>query len=147
MNDVPKHRFVAAGSIDGPWNTIFGLKIVLETPRPLNEVRDFGARPPDGSFAQPIAITPPGTGSFLIGGDIWGYRTVDLQATKEFQLGDFALTARVNVLNVFDFENYTTFNIVSVGSDGVLDPQLEVNPFGDILYVPRTMSFEVSMRF
>ena len=61
--------------------------------------------------------------------------------------GDFALTARVNVLNVFDFENYTTFNIVSVGSDGVLDPQLEVNPFGDILYVPRTMSFEVSMRF
>ena len=147
VNDVPKHRFVAAGSIDGPWDTIFGLKIVLETPRPLNEVRDFGARPPDGSFSQPIAITPPGTGSFLIGGDVWGYRTVDLQATKEFQLGDFALTARVNVLNVFDFENYTTFNIVSVGSDGVLDPQLEVNRFGDILYVPRTMSFEVSMRF
>ena len=147
VNDVPKHRFVAAGSIDGPWDTIFGLKIVLETPRPLNEVRDYGARPPDGSVAQPIAITPPGTGSFLVGGDIWGYRTVDLQATKEFQIGDFGVTARVNVLNVFDFENYTTFNIVSVGSDGVLDPQLEVNQFGDILYVPRTMSFEISMRF
>ncbi len=147
VNDVPKHRFVAAGSIDGPWNTIFGLKIVLETPRPLNEVRDFGYRPPDGSFAQPISITPPGTGSFLIGGDIWGYRTVDLQATKEFQFGDFGLTARVNVLNVFDFENYTTFNILSVGSDGVLDPQFEVNEFGDMLYVPRTMSFEVSLKF
>src|SRR5690606_24418953 len=108
---------------------------------------DFGARPPDGSFAQPIALTPPGTGSFLIGGGIRGFRTVDLPAPQESQVGDVLQTARVNVLNVFDFENYTTFNIVSVGSDGVLDPQLEVNPFGDILYVPRTMSFEVSMRF
>ncbi len=147
VNDVPKHRFVAAGSIDGPWDTIFGLKIVLETPRGLNEVRDYGARPPDGSFSQPIAIEPPATGSFLVGGDIWGYRTVDLQATKEFEFDTFAFTARVNVLNVFDYENYTTFNIISVGSDGVLDPELEVNQFGDILYVPRTMSFEVSFRF
>jgi len=147
VDGVPKHRFVAAGSIDGPWNTVFGMKIVLETPRPMNEIRDFGNRPPDGSFSQPISITPPATGSFLIGGDIWGYRTVDLQATKEFVLGDFSLTARVNVLNVFDFENYSTFNILSVGSDGVLDPQVEVNRFGDMFYVPRTLSFEVSVQF
>lgn len=147
VNDVPKHRFVAAGSIDGPWDTIFGLKIVLETPRPLNEVRDFGYRPADGSYAQPISITPPGTGKFLVGGDIWGYRTVDLQATKEFNFDAFALTARVNVLNVFDFENYTTFNILSVGQDGVIDPEVEVNKYGDMLYVPRTLSFEVSVKF
>jgi outer membrane receptor protein involved in Fe transport len=147
VNDVPKHRFVAAGSIDGPWDTVFGLKIVLETPRPLNEVRDFGYRPPDGSFSQPAAVDPPGTGSFLVGGDIWGYRTVDLQATKRFQLGDFAVTARANVLNVFDFENYTTFNVISVGSNGQIDPEIEVNEFGDMLYVPRTLSFEVSFNF
>jgi outer membrane receptor protein involved in Fe transport len=149
VNDIPKHRFVAAGSIDGPWGTIFGAKVVLETPRPVNEVRDYGNRPPDGSFAQPISITPPGTGSFLIGGDIWGYRTVDLQATKQFQLGDFALTARVNVLNVFDWENHSnlSFNILGVGSGGVLDPELELNEYGDILYVPRTLSFEVSFEF
>jgi hypothetical protein len=147
VNDVPKHRFVAAGSIDGPWDTVFGLKIVLETPRPLNEVRDFGYRPADGSFSQPAAVTPQGTGSFLVGGDIWGYRTVDLQATKRFQLGDFAVTARANVLNVFDFENYTTFNVISVGENGQINPDIEVNEFGDMLYVPRTLSFEVSFNF
>ena len=35
VDGVPKHRFVAAGSIDGPWGLTFGAKIVLETPRPL----------------------------------------------------------------------------------------------------------------
>ena len=34
VDAIPKHRFVAAGSIDGPWGTVFGGKIVLETPRP-----------------------------------------------------------------------------------------------------------------
>src|SRR5690606_41882981 len=94
-----------AGSIDGPWGMTFGAKIVLETPRPLNEVRDYGNRPADGSFSQPIAIDPPGTGSFLIGGDIWGYRTVDFQATKVFNIGDHELSARVNLLNAFDYED------------------------------------------
>ena len=79
---MPEHRFVAAGSIDGPWGMTFGAKLVLETPRPLNEIRDFGARPPDGSFCQPFAYDPPGTGNFIVGGDILGYRTVDLQVDE-----------------------------------------------------------------
>jgi hypothetical protein len=147
VDGLPEHRVVAAGSIDGPWETTFGVKIVLETPRPLNEIRDWGNRPPDGSFSQPFAYDPPGTGSFLIGGDIWGYRTVDFQATKEFLIGDRALTARVNLLNAFDYENYSTFNLISPGSGGVLDPTAEVNEFGDTFYVPRTLSFEVGFRF
>ena len=146
-NGVPEHRFVAAGSIDGPWGTTFGAKLVLETVRPFNEVRDFGARPPDGSFAQPFAYDPPGTGSFLIGGDIFGYRTVDLQATKEFRIGDFGLTARVNLLNAFNYENYSTFNLVGVGSSGTPQPQVEVNEFGDAYYVPRTINFEIGFNF
>ncbi|MGH8166175.1 MAG: hypothetical protein ACREQ1_02995, partial [Woeseiaceae bacterium] len=147
VNDIPEHRFVGAGSIDGPWGTTFGAKIVLETPRPLNEVRDWGNRPPDDSFSQPFTYTPPGTGSFLVGGDIWGYRTVDFQATKVFTIGDYELSARVNLLNAFDYENYNSFNLLSAGADGVLDPQVEVNEFGDMLYVPRTLSFEVGFQF
>lgn len=147
VDTIPEHRFVAAGSIDGPWGLVFGAKIVLETPRPLNEVRDYGARPADGSFSQPIAIEPPGTGSFLIGGDIWGYRTVDFQVTKDFEVGDFTISARMNLLNAFNYENYSTFNILGVGSNGVLDPDLEVNQYGDSLYVPRTFNFEVSVAF
>jgi outer membrane receptor protein involved in Fe transport len=146
-NDVPEHRFVAAGSIDGPWDTTFGAKIVLETPRPVNAISNYGNTPPDGSAAQPITWTPPGTGSFLIGGDIWGYRTVDFQATKVFTVGDYELTARMNLLNAFDYENFKSFNLISAGSGGVLDPEIEVNEFGDMFYVPRTLSFEVGFRF
>jgi len=147
VDNLPEHRFVAAGSIDGPWDTTFGVKVVLETPRPLNEIRDWGNRPPDGSFGQPFAYDPPGTGSFLIGGDIWGYRTVDFQATKEFRFGDYAFSARLNLLNAFDYENFSTFNLISPGSGGVLDPVVEVNEFGETFYVPRTLSFEVGFRF
>ena len=112
-NGVPEHRFVAAGSIDGPWGMTFGAKLVLETIRPLNEIRDI--RQPAGRtarFGQPHAFDPPGTGNFIVGGDIFGYRTVDLQATKEFRFGDFGFTARVNLLNAFDYENYSSFNLV-----------------------------------
>jgi hypothetical protein len=146
-NLVPEHRFVAAGSIDGPWETTFGVKLVLETPRPFNEIRDWGVRPPDGSASQPFTYVPPGTGSFLVGGDIRGNRTVDFQATKEFRVGDFGFTARVNLLNAFDYENYASFNLLSAGANGVLNPQVEVNEFGDALYVPRTLTFEVGFNF
>lgn len=146
-NGVPEHRIVAAGSIDGPWDTTFGAKIVLETPRPLNTIRDYGNRPPDGSYAQPFAYSPPATGSFLIGGNVWGYRTVDLQATKEFRVGDFGFTARLNLLNAFNYPNYSSFNLVSVGSGGTLDPVVTVNKFGDTYYVPRTITLEVGFNY
>ena len=52
---VPKHRLVVAGSIDGPWGITFGAKVVLETPRPLNEVAAAGGyRPPDGSTCAAV---------------------------------------------------------------------------------------------
>jgi outer membrane receptor protein involved in Fe transport len=147
-NGVPKHRLVAAGSIDGPWGVTFGAKLVLETPRPLNEVRGWGQVNPDGSTYEPFAYVPPATGKFLIGGDIWGYRTVDLQATKEFAFGDaFKLTARLNLLNVFNFKNLSTFNLISAGENGVFNPQVEVNEFGNQLYVPRTLTFELGVKF
>jgi hypothetical protein len=72
---------------------------------------------------------------------------VDFQATKEFRFGDHALTARVNLLNAFDYENFKSFNLISAGSGGTLDPVVEVNEFGDSLYVPRTLSFEVGYSF
>jgi hypothetical protein len=53
----------------------------------------------------------------------------------------------VNLLNAFDYENYTSFNLISAGSGGVLAPEVEVNTFGDMLYVPRTISFEVGFAF
>ena len=148
VDAVPKHRLVVAGSIDGPWGLTFGGKVVLETPRPVNEVRCWGVTEPDGSTCQPFGAEPPGTGSFLVGGDIWGYRTVDLQATKEFRFGDrVKMTARVNLLNAFNYKNYSTFSTIEAGANGVYDPTFVYNKFGDMLYVPRTLSVELGMKF
>jgi hypothetical protein len=51
------------------------------------------------------------------------------------------------VLNVFDFKNYSNV-ITDWGSGGVPNPRpVRLNTSGDILYVPRTVSIEVGMKF
>ena len=139
---------MAAGSYDGFWGITFGAKVVLATPEPLNSIEGWGQTNPDGSRSTPIGFTPPGSGKFLVGGKIWGYRTVDFQATKEFALGgDFKLSARVNLLNAFNFKNYSSFNYNGFGNGGIYDPNVSINKFGDNLYVPRTLTFELGMKF
>jgi hypothetical protein len=145
---VPRHRLVMAGSMDGVWGITFGAKVVLESPIAKNNISCWGQQNPDGSTCTPVGFYPPATGKFLVGGDIWGYRTLDLQATKEFKLGDnFAVTARVNLLNALNFHNYTSFNYDSFGSNGIYDPDISVNRYGDIKYVPRTLTFELGVKF
>ncbi len=145
---VPRHRLVMAGSLDGFWGMTFGAKIVLETPEARNNISCWGQNNPDGSTCTPVGFWVPATGKFLVGGDIWGYRTVDFQATKEFQLGDrVSMSARVNLLNAFDFKNYSSFNYNSFGSGGVYDPDISVNKYGDMRYVPRTLTVELGLKF
>ncbi|MEE7546148.1 TonB-dependent receptor [Xanthomonas sp. Kuri4-1] len=145
---VSAHRFVASGSIDGPWGVTFGAKVVLATPEPINTIACFGFTDPDGATCQQVAATPPGAGKFLLGGDIWGYRTVDFQATKEFTVaGDFKLSARVNLLNAFNFKNYSSYAYNGFGTNGQFDPDITINTTGDILYVPRTVTFEIGAKF
>ena len=94
----------------------------------------------------PIAGTPQGSGRFLIGPKIFGYRDVDFQATKNFELGHgLTLYGRFDVLNVFNFRNYSDL-IYRVGPNPY---QLDTtyNPTGNITFVPRTFKFEVGMKF
>ncbi|ENZ96671.1 TonB-dependent outer membrane receptor [Xanthomonas fragariae LMG 25863] len=145
---VAAHRFVASGSIDGPWDVTFGAKLVLATPEPINTSACFGFTDPDGATCQQVGVTPPGSGKFLIGGDIWGYRTLDFQATKEFTIaGDFKMSARVNLLNAFNFKNYGAYAYNGFGSDGQFDPDIAINTTGEINYVPRTLTFELGAKF
>jgi outer membrane receptor for ferrienterochelin and colicin len=145
---APVHRFVASGSIDGPWGMSFGAKLVLATPTPINTIACYGYTAADGSSCQQIAAEPPGSGKFLFGGDIWGYRTVDLQATKEFKVyRDLTMSARINVLNVFNYRNYSSYVYNTFGSNGILAPDIDINTSGDIDYVPRTVTFEIGMKF
>ena len=91
---------------------------------------------------------PPGNGKFLLGGKIWGYRTVDFQASKDFTVyKDFKMSARINLLNAFNFKNFNTYVYNDFGSGGNYAPDITINRTGDILYVPRTVTFEVGMKF
>ncbi|MEJ1095180.1 MULTISPECIES: TonB-dependent receptor [unclassified Pseudoxanthomonas] len=144
----PKHRFTAAGSIDGPWGITFGAKIVLETPTPRNTIACYGVEEWDGSRCQLVGFMPPANGKFLVGGKIFSYRTVDFQATKEFSMGgDTKLTIRANLLNAFNFKNYSEYRYNGFGSNGQFDPDVEVNEDGDIFYFPRTVNVEVGFKF
>ena len=145
---VAAHRFVASGSIDGPWGVTFGAKVVLATPEPINEIACYGRVDADNGTCQAVGVTPPGSGKFLVGGKIWGYRTVDFQATKEFAVyNDFKLSARINLLNAFNFKNYSSYAYNGWGSNGNFDPDITINKTGDINYFPRTVNFEIGAKF
>jgi len=147
-NAAAAHRLVAAGSIDAVWGITLGAKIVLETPTPQNAIVNYGFVDPDGAPYQQVGYVPPGSGKFLVGGNIWGYRTVDFQATKEFALGgDARLTARINLLNAFNFKNYASYINNGFGSGGQFRPDVSVATNRDILYVPRTVTFEIGAKF
>ncbi len=134
-NSVPRHRFVATASMDGFWGITFGGKLVLATP-------DYaysgvcGPRPTDPNLAEcpPDAAKPDNT---------FGYKSVDLQATKEFELGGIQLYGRLDLLNAFNWKNYDGF--ITRVENGELDARF--NTTGNITGVPRTVKFEVGMRF
>jgi hypothetical protein len=87
---------------------------------------------------------PNANGKFLLGGKIFGYRSVDLQATKTFKMaGDTELYARLDIINVFNFDNFATYNYVK--SNGKL--QASYNETGDIVGTPRQVKAEVGFRF
>lgn len=149
-NAAAKHRFVATGSLDGPWGITLSAKLTLATPIPGNFI---GCYPdvtfPNGSTCSPQGVQPQGTGKFLIGGKIFGYRDVDFQATKDFDLGHgVTLYGRFDVLNVFNWNNYTDILYTTRSANGQPLPTLaSYNPVGNITYVPRTVKLELGLRF
>jgi outer membrane receptor for ferrienterochelin and colicin len=137
-NSVPEHRFVATGSLDGFWGITFGGKLTLATPTPVygGTCLPAGTTPAAGQpNCMPAATTPDST---------WGYRSVDLQATKEFDLGGIQLYGRLDLLNAFNWKNYSQ-TIVVDNRNGTIDA--DYNNDGNITGVPRTLKFEVGMRF
>ncbi len=137
-NSVPRHRFVATASMDGFWGITFGGKLTLATPTPVysGTCLPEGVDPaPNEPRCRPASATPDGT---------WGYRSLDLQATKEFELGGIQLYGRLDLLNAFNWKNYNNV-IVTDNRDGTIDA--EYSTTGNITGVPRTLKFEVGMRF
>ena len=85
-NGAPRHRLVVTGSYAGFWGITFGGKITLATPTAVNDW--YPVMQASGyTLPTPQAAVPNATGKFLVGGKIFGYRSVDLQATKTFAGG------------------------------------------------------------
>jgi outer membrane receptor for ferrienterochelin and colicin len=158
-NAAAKHRFVATGSIDGPWGITYAAKLTLATPIPKNDIACYGALQPTGSLCTPIAGVPSGGGlvndpnaigpqKFAFGGKIFGDRDIDFQATKNFDLDrGMSVYVRFDVLNVFNYKNYSDY-LVNWGSNGVLNKfPVSYNSIGNISGVPRTFKFTLGFRF
>ena len=150
---VAKHRFVATGSVDGPWGMLYSAKLTLATPLPDDNLACPGGNGapnvpfPTGSLCTPISATPGGQ-SFITGGKVFGYRSVDLQVTKNFDLtAGLSAYLRVDALNVFNYKNYTDY-IENWGSNGVLNSRpVSYNTNGNIDGVPRTLKFSLGFRW
>jgi len=145
-----KHRIVMTGNVDVPWGITLAAKLTLATPLPVSAIGCCGLWPNsvgaqgEMSVAYPVVGTPGGSGKFLVGGPIWGYRDVDLQASKDFVFGHgMVLQFRFDALNVFNFKNY------SDTTDFYQGPSYQpyYNNIGNILGVPRTYKLTADFRF
>ncbi len=141
-NAAPKHRLVMTGSIDGPWDFVFSGKLTLATPVPNNGFISYAypATAPNGANNLPVAGIPKGK-KFLFGGPIFGYRSIDLQATKNFELPHgMSWYLRLDVLNALNYKN-----LVDVRNTYPTYFPISYNPTGNITGFPRT--FKLSMGF
>jgi outer membrane receptor protein involved in Fe transport len=138
-NAAPKHRLVTAGSVKAPWDFVIGGKLTLASPTPVDDIACYGATYPTGSGCTPTSATPK---------NFFGYRSLDLQVTKNFEIMHYATAyVRFDLLNVFDWANIvdTTNNW---GANGVSNPNpVTYNYTGNITGVPRTLKLSIGAKF
>jgi outer membrane receptor protein involved in Fe transport len=157
-NGAPKHRLVMTGSYDAPWDITLAGKLVLETRTPYNQINGCDGSAPCGGVAtsngygghnfSDTAI-PKGGDSFLFGGPIFGYREIDLQASKNFDLTrGMVFQIRFDILNAFNYKNYDPQNggvIWNYLSNQATSPHYVSG--APILGVPRTFKFSMDFKF
>jgi hypothetical protein len=142
---ISKHRLVATGSIDGPWGLLFAGKLTLATPIPVTTIAGCGQLLPKG--------TPPGTSCNAAGTNafpvtdvpdkLFGYRSIDMQITKNFELPRNATVyARLDILNLTNVQN---FDSTSANYNYPNTPTYNTN--GPIVGVPRTLKLTLGMKF
>jgi hypothetical protein len=91
---VPKHRLVATGIFDIPWEITLSAKLQLATPRYYGINNCFNS--PNDSYCYPDPIKPDTT---------IGFKQFDLALQKQFSFADFGIRLRADVLNVFNWSN------------------------------------------
>jgi outer membrane receptor protein involved in Fe transport len=138
-NAAPRHRIVGTGSYGLPWGFIVASKLTLATPVPVDDIACFGITYATGSGCTPISATPK---------NFFGYRSLDLQITKNFQIRNYGLVyIRLDGLNVFNWYSYANTNN-NWGTNGVPNANpVTYNYIGNINGVPRTLKLMAGAKF
>ena len=132
-NQLPRHRLVAAGSIDVPWGLVLGAKLVLETPKPYTGFDQFTDVVENGLNYNYLKVSQYPKNTI-------GYKTLDLQLTKSIDLPrNLTAQLRLDVLNATNARNYAQ---LFDGWPGL--PYYFTN--GDIAGVPRTLRLTMSVK-
>lgn len=101
---VRAHKLVATGTVDLPWDLVFSTKLTLATPETQSGVNCLEGPCRFDTF------TPKGN-SFILPGDWWGYRQVDIAVIKSFDTPHSSrFKLRLDILNLLDFKNYAAYN-------------------------------------
>ncbi len=112
-------------------------KLTVASPIPKNDISCLGggATYPSGNPCIQIGYTAPGL----------GYRSVDLQVTKNFNVQDIStLYLRFDVLNVFNVKNYIDY-LNAFGPNGIIGGAYD--PHGNISGVPRELRMSIGAKF
>jgi outer membrane receptor protein involved in Fe transport len=138
-NAVARHRIVGTGSYGAPLGFIVAAKLTLATPIPVDDLACYGLTYATGSGCTPISATPK---------NFFGYRTIDLEITKNFNIASFASAyVRLDAINVFNYHNYSN-TITNWGTNGVANPNpVPYDRTGNISGVPRTLKLMVGAKF
>ncbi len=138
-NTVAKHRLVASGSYSLPWGMQIAGKLTWSSPIPawFEQCYNNGTRWPDGANCTPSTYDVGGT----------GYQALDLQFTKNFELGDMgSMYLRLDVLNVTNEDNLVDYQADLFATDG-RQRSARYNPIGNITGFPRTLRASFGVKF
>jgi len=144
-NAAPKHRLVVTGSYDGFWDITFGGKLTLSTPYPNNGSISYNYpdTAPNGANNVAAAGIPSGGKHFLFGGPIFGYRSIDLQATKNFDLTrGMIFYLRADLINAMNYKN-----LIDVTNTYPTYYPVAYNTTGNISGYPRTFKFSMGFKW
>jgi len=137
-NAASKHRVVATGTYGAPWGLMLSGKLTWATPVP-HTVASFLNGPatfPSGAPGTAFAFVPSGK----------GYQALDLQVTKNFELGDLgSMYLRIDALNVTNEHNLVDVTTLNA-ADGLVTGG-HLSPDGNITGFPRTVRMSFGVKF
>ncbi|MEO8017584.1 MAG: TonB-dependent receptor, partial [Pseudomonadota bacterium] len=137
-NGAAKHRVVATGTYAAPWGLMLAGKLTWSTAVPhtvascLNAPASFDT----GAACTAAAYVPDGN----------GYRALDLQLTKNFEIGDLgSMYLRIDALNVTNARNLVDTADVHSDDGQVISGHFNRN--GNITGFPRTIRMSFGVKF